>query len=87
MTERIDPQDEIIAACCNALDKVHGLLSTVVRYEMVTPELIAACKDWVDGEYCPNARQANTCEHRPMTATLGNTVHCIYCGVQLGETT
>lgn len=87
MTERIDPQDEIIAACCLALDKAHGLLSTVAKYEMVTPELVAACRDWIDGEYNPGTQQAKKCEHRPMTAALDNTVHCIYCGIQLGETT
>lgn len=54
----MSPQDEILAAACNALDKAHGLLSSVMRYEAggaieLPPLLAADIQAWIDGEYDP----------------------------------
>ena len=84
--EKIDPQDEILAAACKALDKAHDLLSFVVRYNgKTTPEFVAACREWVDGEYDPGGREPAKCKHVPMKSALDNSVGCIRCGVLMGE--
>jgi hypothetical protein len=88
MTERIDPQDEILAAACRALDKAHSLLSFVVRYDgQCTPEFVTACRAWVDGEYDPGERRPTPCQHIPRKAVLDGSIGCLLCGVDMGEIT
>lgn len=58
-----DAQDEIIQACCNALDKAWRLLDFIARYEgRVTPSFLLS-KGWIDDEYDPGARSARPCQH------------------------
>lgn len=77
-----DPQDEILAAACNALDKAHELLSSVVFYDgHVPPQVVAKCKEWIDGEYDPGDRQAKPCAHNWAKAALDNSMHCTRCGI------
>ena len=81
-----DPQDEILAAACLALDKAHSLLSFVVRYEgQCTPQFVEACKKWVEGEYDPGTHRPRVCDHVPMKAVTDNSVSCIRCGLFLGS--
>jgi hypothetical protein len=81
--EALDPQDEILQACCNALDKAHRLLDFIARYDgKVTPEFIAACKDWVDGEYDPGERAPKPCKHNWVKARLDSSMWCSRCGTE-----
>lgn len=78
-----DVQDEILAACRNALDKAYDLLSFVVRYDgKCTPEFVAACREWVDGEYDPGERQPKACKHNWAKTVLDNSMYCTRCGVE-----
>lgn len=77
-----DPQDEILAAACLALDKAHSLLSFIVRYEgQCTPEFVAACKAWVEGEYDPGTHKAKPCSHVWRKTALDNSIYCNRCRV------
>lgn len=77
-----DAQDEILAAACRALDKAHALLAFVVRYDgQCTPQFVAKCKDWVDGEYDPGTHRATPCQHNWAKAELDNSMYCTRCGV------
>lgn len=79
----VDPNEEALAACCNALDKAHALLSFIVRYEgQTTTEFVSLCRDWIEGEYDPGERSAASCEHEWLKAALDNTLLCKNCGVQ-----
>jgi len=81
-----DAQDEIIQACCSALDKAWRLLDFIVRYEgRVTPEFLAQCKEWIDGEYDPGARSARPCQHNWVKARLDNSMWCSRCGAERSE--
>lgn len=74
-------KDEEIAVLCNALEKAHDLLAFVVRYEgKTTPEFVAACSDWVAGEYSP-CGHAKPCDHIWRQAALDTSVACILCGL------
>lgn len=84
----MDPQEEVLAACCNALDKAHSLLSDVVLLSAdgpLPPQLIGLCRDWVEDEYNPGERRARPCKHVPMQNALDSGVSCIRCGVDMGE--
>lgn len=86
MTQKIDPQEEILAAACAALDSAHMLLSLIVRYDgKVTPEFLERAKAWIDGEYDPGERRPKPCEHIPMKAALDGSVGCLRCGIDLGH--
>lgn len=78
-----DQSSEEIAALCAALDKAHGLLAFVVRYDgKTTPEFVKACQDWLEGEYSPH-QGAKPCDHLPKKAALDSSISCILCGVSL----
>lgn len=78
-----DAQDEILQACCNALDKARLLLDFIVRYEgQVTPQFLAKCKEWVDGEYDPGERSSKPCPHNWVKASLDNSMWCSRCGIE-----
>ena len=78
-----DAQEEILAAACNALDKAHALIGFIVRYDgQCTPQFIAKCKDWIDGEYDPGARAPKPCAHNWAKAVLDNTMRCTRCGTR-----
>jgi hypothetical protein len=78
-----DADEEILAAACKALDKAHALLSFIVRYDgKCTPEFVAACSEWVDGEYDPGERQPKKCPHNWAKTVLDNTMYCTRCGVE-----
>jgi len=75
--------DEIIEACCKALDKAHSLLSFIVRYDgKCTPQFVEACRVWVDGEYDPGERQPKRCAHNWVKAALDNSMWCSRCGIK-----
>lgn len=82
-----DAQDEIIAAACKALDKAHSLLGVIARYDgkVQTPEFVAACKAWVDGEYDPGERGAKPCVHNWVKAKLDNSMGCSRCGISMDQ--
>ena len=82
-----DPQDEIIAACCKALDKAHSLLSVIAKYDgtVQTPQFVKACKDWVDGEYDPGTHTARPCAHNWCKAKLDNSMYCSRCGIPMDQ--
>lgn len=82
-----DAQDEIIAACCKALDKAHSLLDVIVRYDgqVQTPQFVKACKDWVDGEYDPGTHRAKPCVHNWAKAKLDNSMYCTRCGIAMDQ--
>ena len=83
-----NPQDEILAAACNALDKAHALLGFVVRHGgKCTPEFMDACQAWLDGEYDPGTRQPKTCDHNFVNAVLDDSIGCTRCGLTLGDDT
>lgn len=83
MNEADDATEEILGAACNALDKAHSLLSFVVRYDgKCTPQFIAACKDWIDGEYDPGERSAKKCVHVWKKTVLDNSMFCQRCGIK-----
>jgi hypothetical protein len=78
-----DVQDEILKAACVALDKAYYLLDYVVKYDgKCTPEFVAACREWVDGEYDPGERQPKACQHNWAKTVLDNTMYCTRCGVE-----
>ena len=78
-----DPQDEILQAACNALDKAHSLLCFVVRYDgKVTAEFVAACKAWIDGEYDPGSRTPKRCPHNWVKAAIDESMWCSRCGTR-----
>lgn len=78
-----DAQEEILAACCNALDKAHYILAAVAKYEILTPQMIAKAKEWVDGEYDPGTRQPRRCRHNWAKYALKseNGMYCTRCGI------
>ena len=78
-----DPQDEILAAACLALDKAHSLLSFIVRYDgKCTPQFVEECKKWVNGEYDPGTHKPKPCSHVWKKAKLDNSIACTRCGVE-----
>jgi hypothetical protein len=78
-----DAQEEILAAACNVLDKAHEMLSFIVRHNgKCTPEFVASCAAWVDGEYDPGERRPRTCEHVWKKAVLDGSVWCTRCNVR-----
>ncbi len=81
--EAADVQEEILAAACLALDKAHELLSVIVRYETVTPCLIARAKDWVNGDYDPGTKTPKRCRHNWARYALKSEpgMYCTRCGV------
>lgn len=83
----LDPQDEIIAACCRALSKAHSLLDVIARYEgkVQTPEFVAACKAWVEDEFDPGTQTARPCVHNWRKALLDNSMHCTRCGITMSQ--
>lgn len=83
----LDPQDEIIAACCRALNKAHSLLDVIARYEgkVQTPEFVAACKAWVEDEFDPGTQTARPCVHNWRKALLDNSMHCTRCGITMSQ--
>lgn len=79
----MNPQDEILAAACRALDKAHDLLGFVVRHDgKCTPEFVASCAAWVDGEYDPGERRPKPCKHKWVKAALDDSIGCSRCGVR-----
>ena len=76
------PTRDVYAAACNALDKAHSLLGFIVRYDgQCTPEFIARCRDWIDGEYDPGTHRAKPCSHNWAKAVLDNSMYCTRCAI------
>lgn len=85
----VNPQDEILAAACTALDKAHCLLDFIVRHDgkCTSTLFIAACKDWIDGEYDPGERKPKPCRHNWAKAAIDNSIGCTRCGISRPEGT